>query len=452
MPPAKQKFLSAAEFAKKQDAKYRARLPRKSGPGKNGRSSRVPRALVGGYLYGRVSPAMYAVWAWVVGRGINEEVSDQRHYDGYGVVIAWNPQRQPWGGPWKSRAALVRVAKLLHDRRMDCGIEILSPYSGKIESLPLVLSCGWTDWPRGRNYGPGLRIELDDRVLRLICDYRRGYAPIDIQSMMKWNLATQRLYTFCALYGNRRFPLWFATPEDLAAIMGMAGARRDNVDTAIRRAIGEIRKIGFGDRNVQCSPIFKGKWLVKYEFEWVPRTLDITATGRPPVAKSYVVLPSGWRNSLKRQIKRAEGGWRHKKPVARDANFDINVEATKRAIENKTLSAWKLLTEETDYQAYGLSYRMERANVEAAERGEALPHPEYAERQRLQAEAHAIRYPPDPTPAEEEAALVERAMDGDFIAMVLLEDRGKLNLIPTEMVNAAAAWWDANVFKSSQTG
>lgn len=121
MPPTKRKFLSAAAFAKRQDAKFRARLPRKIGPGKNGRASRIPRALVVGHLYGPVTPAMYAVWCWAIGRGINQPVSDQIYYDGYGVVISWS-------APRLVRRVLLRPRPLRHDRPHWTILMIFSEY------------------------------------------------------------------------------------------------------------------------------------------------------------------------------------------------------------------------------------------------------------------------------------------------------------------------------------
>lgn len=448
MPPTKQKFLSAAAFVKQQDAKYRARLPRRNGPGKNGRASRIPRALVVGHLYGPVTPAMYAVWCWAIGRGIDQPVSDQIHYENYGVVISWNAPRYLAGGPWRSPAALARVARLLHNRRAECGIEIISPYTGEVERLPLVLSCGWEDRPRGRNYGAGLRIELHTRVLKLISDYEKGYAPVDIQSMSDMrSVATQRMYSLAALHANRRFPFWSATPEDLAAIMGTPAARRDNVDAAIARAVAEIREIGFDRRNIQYSAIRKGKWIKEYEFELVWRALDITNTGRPRVREGYQHMPENWQPCLRRQIERIERGRRRKKPVPRDVRFDINLAATKRAVEYEGQSAWKLVTELTDYEGYVESYRQESENREAAESGAPLPHPKYAEKEtadaRLAADMRFLFDPPDPTPEEREAKLVAGAMDGDIGSILELEALGKLDLIPPEIVIAALEWWDA---------
>jgi hypothetical protein len=69
--------------------------------------SRIPRALVEGKIEGPLSPAMYALWVWAIGRGIDEMSSRQRHIENYGVVFPISAS---------DRGRITKIIALLHSR------------------------------------------------------------------------------------------------------------------------------------------------------------------------------------------------------------------------------------------------------------------------------------------------------------------------------------------------
>jgi hypothetical protein len=142
------------------------------------------------------------------------------------------------------------------------------------------------------------------------------------------SLGDQRLYGLAALYAKRRFTHWKMTVGDLAGVMGRSTTRRDNFSTAVEKACEAVARHSLEQRVFQHAPIYTGKTLAGWDFELVPRALDISRTGKLPQYENRrdALVPSGWQQCLRRQIERLKAPRR--KGAARSRRFQKNLEQT----------------------------------------------------------------------------------------------------------------------------
>jgi hypothetical protein len=376
--------------------------------------TKIPRPLVAGTLYGNVSPQMYSMWAWAVGRSIiDSNVWDGHrkipHVKYYGCVVP----RFGLG----TQESLSKTAKMLNDRRDECGIQYVCPWTRTIERVPLVLYAGWEEKPyavnqaasegkkgvrfEGKLSRPGLRIEFDPQVLKLAWNYTVGYALVSMYHLQKLKpVGAQRLYGLVAMMADvrngdlMRTGRWICTPEHLADLMGMTGARKGNVDTAIQQAMTYIHArcpAGKWNRHTQFSAVYKKNKLVHYEFEAVDRRVDISHTGIVPEqyheAGKFKTFPPDATGCIRRQIRRIDKGRRRKKPVIRDREYERNFEATKQRFK-MTGKPWDLpcTYQEVDSVHENLDVLKRLDNEEATAAGRLVPYPDLVEDDKLDAE------------------------------------------------------------------
>jgi len=380
---AKGRLRRQISSATKRKNEFRARIPRQWGPGRDGRMTRIPRAIVEGQIIGPVSPSEHAMWLWLLGRGIDEKASQQKHHLGFGVVIRI-------GADERKRAA--KVVALLHKHRETTGIEFT--HDGVKYRVPLVLSAGMHRAPRG---DCGIRVEFHQDILFLIANFKLGYARVDMRRLRSNNsvskfksIGEQRLYCLAALYTARRHAHWSMSVEELARIMGNVARRRDNFSAAVEKACSAIAEFPIGKRIFQHAPIYSGKSLVGWEFELVWWSLDISRTGRlePQEFKNYgeSLVPMGWQQCLKRQIDRLERPRRKAPP--RHPDFLEHLERTKHFLfempvdvrRELELISPRALQRETEDSSFILGLKREqrdRETLEAFARGVIPMYPLY---------------------------------------------------------------------------
>lgn len=401
------------------DGLYRVR------PSKGGQASRIPRPLVMGRPYGPISPGMYALWSWIIGRGIYEQNVKCRYWPDVGALIPYRDRT--CRGPWKTVEQLVRAARKLHARREECGIEFLSPYTGEIERVPLVRAAIW------EAKESALRVLLDDRLVTMIGDYNIGYAEVNLSPFglhVLKNLPSQRFYCYAALHRRLPRPWWHNTPETLAYIMGMPdGTRRGNIDAAIQRAVGEIKTYdGVGGWKLRYSPTYDGKTIKNYEFEFVNPRFDISRTGLIESLGSFRRhVPTGARQMVMRGLQRINARRRKKSSAPVDIEFEGNLGATRLAVQDEK-PIWEFPTRSEDgYQYRMFVEAMKMADNDIAElEGKPLPHPELRD-------LFDVNEQSEPTVEELVAEVTAKKTFGALISLIEMK---MVHLVPADIVAA----------------